>query len=454
MNRGLSYRSSGSITRVLIIVLAILLMSATAVAAERLFGSSLSNCDGYSVQAAEIEQWLKTRQQNERSGKKGVAEINETGCLACHSKAGRLIRMVEPPANLSSDGCATAPARPPFLGYFVNRSFPRTLHGQLGCTGCHGGNSDAVKADVAHQDLQDPNRTCTNCHAKIVAQHDTSLHKTLNGMEHELQLRAGHKDVSALETVWQSDCASCHTTCGDCHISLPDAVGGGLIKGHAFLRRAPMQDSCALCHGTRAGGEYLGQFEGIAPDVHFEAGMHCLDCHTNDLHGDGQLYQSRWQVKGRAQCTDCHAISTDTGISAHGDMHADVACQVCHAQPYQNCFNCHTGEEDGKYFRRVGAKKMILKVGRNTAKGYPFGVVTLRHNPVARHSFDHFGAGLLPEFDGHPNWKTAAPHNIRRQTPQNRNCVSCHEDTSLFLGPEDLLSDGPSTNQDVILPMP
>ena len=99
-------------------------------------------------------------------------------------------------------------------------------------------------------------------------------------------------------------------------------------------------------------------------------------------------------------------------------------------------------------------KKMLLRIGPNTADGYRFGIATLRHNPVARDSFDHFGAGLLPGFDTYPNWKTAAPHNIRRVTPQNQNCAVRHDDSSLFLGQRDLSPVGPSANQDLIRPRP
>jgi hypothetical protein len=42
------------------------------------------------------------------------------------------------------------------------------------------------------------------------------------------------------------------------------------------------------------------------PDVHFQRGMHCADCHTQvDVHGDGHLYST---AKGQldVHCTDCH----------------------------------------------------------------------------------------------------------------------------------------------------
>lgn len=398
---------------------------------------------------AEIETWIAGQAMETVS--EHVAASADDGCLVCHGDAGRLIGMVTPAEAPPEDGCAAAPSRPAFLGYFVNPEFPDSLHGQMGCTSCHGGDATADEMATAHVGLKSGESTCAACHADIVRRHESSLHHTLNGMWHALEFRAGAENMPALDTVWEQDCATCHTTCSDCHVSLPAAVGGGLIKGHAFLRRAPMEDSCALCHGSRAGAEYLGQHAGVAPDIHFEAGMHCLDCHTNDLHGDGTLYTTRWQVQGRAQCTDCHAGLPQSSVAAHSAMHADVACQVCHAQPYQNCFDCHTGDADGAYFRKAGAKELLLKIGRNTADGYPYGFVTLRNNPVARDSFDHFGTGLLPGFDDAPTWKTAAPHNIRRVTPQNESCANCHEDETLFLGEEDLDPDGAAANADALM---
>ncbi|MDJ0631368.1 MAG: hypothetical protein QNJ44_24160 [Rhodobacter sp.] len=377
-------------------------------------------------------------------------EAADSGCITCHGDAGRLIGMVKPPEAPPEDGCASAPSRPPFLGSFVNADFPKTVHGQLGCTTCHGG--DASAADMAaHANLKDANASCALCHADQVAKFETSLHNTLGGMAHALTLRSGADNFAALDHAWENDCASCHADCGDCHLSLPEAVGGGLIRGHDVMARAPMEDSCALCHGSRAGGEYLGHFDGIEPDIHFEKGMHCLDCHKNDLHGDGTHYDTRWQVANRAQCTDCHKLDLQAAIPIHDIDHADLACQVCHAQPYQNCFDCHTGEEDGRYFRRAGAKELLLKLGKNTDPDYPYDVVALRNNPVARESFAYLGEGLLPDFDAHPTWKTAAPHNIRRITKQNAKCENCHSDPELFLQPEDLDPNGSAANAGSIL---
>ena len=375
---------------------------------------------------------------------------DDENCLACHGDAGRLIGMVRSPEAPPEDGCASAPSRPAFLGYFVNEAFPASLHNKLGCTSCHQGDSTATDM-TAHQGMTDANKTCAECHDDQVRTFPSSLHNSLSGMARALELRSGAENLATLDHMWQNDCATCHAECSDCHLSLPEAVGGGLIRGHEFLVRAPMEDGCALCHGSRAGGEYLGQHDGIAPDIHFEAGMHCLDCHKNDLHGDGTVYPTRWHVAGRAQCTDCHEALPTAGINMHTSEHNDVACQVCHAQRYQNCFDCHTGEEDGEYFRRAGSKELLLKFGHNTVEGYPYGFVTLRNNPVSRHSFDYLGEDLLPNFDVHPTWKTAAPHNIRLRPSQAGSCWNCHLNDELFLAPDDLDAEGATSNSEVTL---
>jgi len=373
-------------------------------------------------------------------------------CIDCHSNAGHLIKTVKPAEAPPEDGCATATTRPPFLNVFVKPDFTDSVHGQIGCTGCHAGDAEATTADAAHNGLTSGAHTCAGCHQDITERHSSSLHKTLNGMRHALELRTGEENFHAAEPAWQEDCASCHAECSDCHITQPAAIGGGLLKGHEFLSRPPMEETCAVCHGSRAGGEYLGHFEGIEADVHFKAGMHCLDCHTNDLHGDGQEYQNRWQVKDSPSCTDCHEAIPNQSVAAHDSRHEDLSCQVCHSQPYQNCFSCHATIEDGEYFRSVDHKDLDLKIGRNTVRGYDHGIVLLRNNPASRDTFEHFGDNLLPHHDDYPTWKTAAPHNIQRVTDQNRSCNNCHGNDEIFLKESDLDPNGSAANRKSLLP--
>lgn len=360
--------------------------------------------------------------------------LGENGlCLACHIDAGHMMQAVKPPPATSEDSCAAGPSRPVFLNAFVNPAFPSSTHGKVGCTGCHKGDATAVDAASAHVGMTSGDTSCKQCHADIAARHATSLHKTLDGMAHALKLRSGEENFHKLGEMWKNDCATCHASCADCHVTLPGAVGGGLIKGHEFFKRPPMEETCAVCHGSRAGGEYLGHIKGVSADVHFKAGMHCLDCHKNDLHGDGTRYTDRWQVAKRPHCTDCHPAIPNDKSRYHDEEHANVSCQVCHAQPYQNCFGCHSEVKDGAYKRTAADKKIILRIGDNTQPGYAYKIVTLRKNPVVQNSFDAFGANLLPHFAVRPTWKTAAPHNIVRKPSQSRGCKGCHKSDELFL---------------------
>lgn len=49
----------------------------------------------------------------------------------------------------------------------------------------------------------------------------------------------------------------------------------------------------------------------IAPDVHFAAGMECIDCHTSrDVMGDGFSYRNMYQ-QTEISCEDCHGSATE-----------------------------------------------------------------------------------------------------------------------------------------------
>jgi thiosulfate/3-mercaptopyruvate sulfurtransferase len=381
-------------------------------------------------------------------------------CFDCHSNAGRLLTLAQPPEE-EGGGCGSAPERPYFLNFFVNRTFLDTFHGRLGCTSCHRGNAatGSVTADdmrQAHQGMVGPTAQCAMCHASTVEIHRTSLHSTLAGQDQALRRRAGPENFDRLHAMRQMDCNQCHGGCGDCHVSIPQGVGGGLIQGHTFFKKPPMRETCAACHGTRAGGEFLGTVsESIPADVHFTQGMDCLSCHREPLHGDGVEYQSRWEVQGLPDCTNCHRGLPDFSSQVAAHMipnHQSVSCQVCHSVAYNNCFACHSYvDENGKYHRTPGQKLAMFKIGRNTVPGYPYAYVPVRHNPVDRQAFDYFGENLLPFFDEYPNWKTAAPHNIQRVTPQNRTCDSCHGNRSLFLTQEDLDPADARANEQVVV---
>jgi thiosulfate/3-mercaptopyruvate sulfurtransferase len=304
----------------------------------------------------------------------------------------------------------------------------------------------------------DPQQSCGDCHEDVVSKYPTSLHATFGGLETALLERAGEQNMPALASAVENHCAQCHTTCGQCHVSVPTYLGGGLTAGHRFTEEPPMVESCTACHGTRVGQEYLGKHDGIEADVHWEmARMLCTDCHGVELHGSGQEYAERYDKAEAPRCEDCHqaAVSPDSGILQHA-IHGDsLSCQTCHSQTYKNCYSCHVGiDEQGVKYFRTEPSVMDFKIGRNADPSplHPYDYSPVRHAPIDRESFAYYGENLLPNFDARATWRYATPHNIRRITPQNQSCDSCHGNDSIFLTADDVRPEEQKANEEVVVP--
>jgi hypothetical protein len=141
-------------------------------------------------------------------------------------------------------------------------------------------------------------------------------------------------------------CAACHMTydaegksrSGD--RTIPKDRPGHPIK-HILTKKIPVS-TCGTCHagGNRIAPAYTGKMERSArydrllqdlehghtysdqvPDIHYEKGLICIDCHTIDeIHGDGNLYVKKiYQMEIR--CESCHGTQDAyaTGVSAKGN---------------------------------------------------------------------------------------------------------------------------------------
>ncbi len=246
-----------------------------------------------------------------------------------------------------------------------------------------------------------------------------------------------------------SGCTSCHMIYDDDGISRSDDPA---ILGHFpphpikhQLTTAIPTEQCTHCHfqGGRIGLAYRGIREGgfwpppshavpwgksiyghdtdyyftdedstnsideTPPDLHFQAGMSCMDCHIgSDVHGDGYIYASERDQVG-IRCEDCHgtvreAITEDLasgffnnskgypmkrirregdrillklanedrdleipqifelleagnhgrmtqamGVNQNGFSHTDqMDCYTCHNAWRQTCFGCHVTVND------------------------------------------------------------------------------------------------------------
>ena len=105
------------------------------------------------------------------------------------------------------------------------------------------------------------------------------------------------------------------------------------------------------------------------PDVHYEAGMGCIDCHGSwDLHGgsvtapDGHL-ASRMEQTVSIRCEDCHGTIADPATTVAGTTYAGEAAQVA-VDSKGNPLRHVTKEGDHYYLtsRLTGAKHFLPQI--------------------------------------------------------------------------------------------
>jgi|FLOH01.1.fsa_nt_gi hypothetical protein len=338
-----------------------------------------------------------------------------------------------------------------------------SIHARIACSGCHGGASPVDAADdastfrLAHEGLRrdpsaDPEQSCGGalCHESIVQKHQTSMHSNLWGQKAQVALRAGYETFeecpSEIKDGFTKDCASCHATCGQCHVSLPNAAKGGFINqnpgmSHKFIKTPDEANVCTACHRSRIGDEWNANQErvpGNFPDLHNNAGMTCLDCHIEDLHGEGgeeATYTSRSQVQSIPKCTEfCHVNDRDDNLYhaqhwPNGDKTdgADLSCFVCHSQEYTNCNTCHAGSWQDEYAaNNTGDYRVYpqFKIGMNPhykEANHPHTdsrFITVRHVPASRDMFSNepWGIAELSAFDSLETWKYSSSHSLQRWT--------------------------------------
>ncbi|MEJ2055022.1 MAG: multiheme c-type cytochrome [Calditrichaceae bacterium] len=355
----------------------------------------------------------------------------------------------------------------PYQKVFVDYDFLETIHGEIPCTDCHNGDPDEMDLKNAHLGIiRDPSyenvlETCGGCHEDISTDAENSLHYSLQPYREKIYRRAGFsldKSNGALDLAMKNHCSSCHSSCGQCHVSRPVSVDGGLVDNHFFFKKPPMETNCTSCHGSRLEKEYTGKNPNVAADVHFQKkAMQCTGCHTAlEMHETTKAGIDMKNVENSPQCLSCHETLTESGeyIEIHKTHVPNVACQVCHSMPYKNCYGCHVGKDaKGLPYFQLDKSEMNFKIGKNlhpTDKN-PATFVIVRHVPVNRNIFDFYGKNLLPDFNSLPTWKFSSPHNIQRKTPQNEKCNNCHGNSELFLTEKDIMRDEIKANKDIYL---
>jgi hypothetical protein len=314
----------------------------------------------------------------------------------------------------------------------------------MDCIACHKGNKQGKTKEAAHKGRlarpSDNLKTCDICHIKAGQNYAKALHFTSLGQREGVKHRFSAAELKTFDKkVFEKSCRSCHASCGSCHVKSPP-VGGittGLLQGHKFVKKNEGK-TCATCHGGRVYPEFTGEYGGT-PDVHYQKGMMCNDCHKKqEMHGDGRMYKSKQAVKDRPKCQSCHK---DKNNQVAHTIHKDkVSCQGCHSSgQYRQCYSCHS--DTGS----TAKPDFILGLNPRDRKT----LTTLRVIPTIRSTFEKEGI-KMENFDAVPNYWNSPVHNIKKRTNRTRSCDSCHVNKEGFLKPEGLIKEGSKANEKLI----
>ncbi len=356
-------------------------------------------------------------------------------CEGCHTNYAHLQEVYSPDTGAPPGGCGgTAPHYEPYDRVYMGgegySAFKASGHYQVGCTGCHNGTDGTSDKQAAHagnfvaHPSQNPEMTCGTCHQTIVDHFKTNLHHG-TGQKRKVTIRSGLSGPDEFDKLpehqiegYNTNCATCHASCGECHIVRPIAGGGGLAKGHQFTKTPDMVNVCVTCHVSRGGHAYLGVAPGTVPDVHLtQAGFKCIDCHNADeLHGDGNKVDQRYAYSKLPKCVDCHS-GVATANTYHAIHFSTFNCQVCHSQNYNNCGSCHIHAEGARIPSYLGFK-IASNPLPDLKPGMDFALV--RRSLAAPDNWEMYGIAQYANFEAFPTYNYTSPHNILRWTTRTQ----------------------------------
>ena len=161
-----------------------------------------------------------------------------------------------------------------------------------------------------------------------------------------------HQLTSAIPT---EQCTHCHyrgARIGPSFQGFRESGGPGYNPDNRVVLGRPIHGHDANYYITDEDG--TNKVDETPPDIHFEKGMHCIDCHTlHDVHGDGHLYSDTLgQVEIR--CEDCHGtVDAESKLLTSAgrplpNLHRDDAGEVW-----------LTGKIDGKKHRVSQIKRSV-----------------------------------------------------------------------------------------------
>ena len=261
------------------------------------------------------------------------------------------------PAQASCVGCHQPHA--------LDRTDPHAFLGDQ-CQACHLGNNGAASREQAHDGmiaspgwLDNTAETCGTCHATETEHVVQGLMHSGRGMVNVTRFTIGEQarpdqgdgrldeiGHSPADSILRKHCASCHLGQPQHQMTTEDPIGsrgGGCLAchaphetqrstGHIALSAAVSDQSCSGCHSRsgRIALNYAGLaevdahavdenhprplghlpdgrlVESLHSDIHQQAGMSCIDCHTSrDVMGPTEQFNHGSDAVD-IQCSDCH----------------------------------------------------------------------------------------------------------------------------------------------------
>jgi len=410
------------------------------------------------------------------------------------------------------------------------------------CTTCHKGDDAANSLPQAHEsliafpgDMKHAESACGTCHAERVNDVSHSLMNTGKGIVKKTRKTFEEKSDSnssndfksishsPADSLLRKLCVSCHLGnskskhtldvtsdrgggCSACHInSYPK-------DQHPALTSLVEDGRCFGCHSRsgRISLNYAGLAEIIPSeqhmenpaeilqltdgrtvvkrpaDVHHEAGMSCIDCHTSTGLMGGNDNTPHQQQAVDIRCTDCHKkespqkelstahsgtplwhISKDKNgtvllypklggpalqipsytTESHplSKQHQRLHCSACHSQWAPQCYGCHieydpNGRQKDHLLQRETPGRWKEQRWDVRSDLPPLGI-------TANNKIKPFVPGMIMSI-AHPDWPStkfkrffaqSEPHT----TGKSRSCESCHHSSiALGLGQGDLRKSG------------
>ena len=391
---------------------------------------------------------------------KDLKNLSYGTCEGCHTDYEHLKLVYSPDTAAPLGGCGgSAPHYEPYDRVYMGGSgyeaYKGTVH-DMACTKCHNGvdeTSDKVKAHsgdfLKHPSTEYVDK-CGKCHAGITDNFATNLHNGIGQMDKVTKRSGltGHAQFDQLPQHqiegYNAKCATCHGTCGNCHVVRPPLAGGGLSKGHQFIEEPDMLNVCVACHTSRGGHAYLGRGVDMDPtivkDVHLthpDAQFNkCTFCHTEvELHGTGEAVDHRYDYSALPSCTSTECHPNIAGSNNYHSMHMDdFNCHVCHSQDYNTCGECHINGDDARIPHHLDFK-IALNPLQNPDENHDTPLALVRRTLGAPFNWELYDATYdQDDFNAFPMFNYTTPHNIIKWTTRTNEAGvgSCYKNCHII----------------------